>query len=250
MEKEKKEVMVKAEKPDTSVESFIAQAIAQNVPVETLERLFALREKVKAEQGSEAFTRALAAFQSTCPVIKKTKKVLNKDGTVRYMFAPLDSIIDQIRTSLSKNEISYTWDVVQKDGHMVVTCTATHVLGHSKTSTFAIPIDTEGYMTQPQKYASAQTFAKRYTLCNVLGISTGDEDDDSLSSGKEADAKSIKSKIVFRLRALGKKVDTKENTEKEVLALTQLELKPENFEEIAARLQVLIDEKNADSSIQ
>jgi hypothetical protein len=50
-----------------------------------MEKLFALREKVKAEQAREAYVESLAVFQSNCPVITKTKKVLNKDGqSVRY----------------------------------------------------------------------------------------------------------------------------------------------------------------------
>ena len=46
-------------------------------------------------------------------------------------------------------------------------------------STFKVPIDKEGYMNAPQKFASALTFAKRYAFCNAFGILTGDEDDDS-----------------------------------------------------------------------
>jgi hypothetical protein len=75
----------------------------------------------------------------------------------------------------------------------------------------------DGYMTAPQKYASAQTFAKRYALCNVLGISTGDEDTDATDVNKENTAKSDKAKIMFLLKALEK--DSKEII-KNILTLT------------------------------
>jgi hypothetical protein len=41
-------------------------------------------------------------------------------------------------------------------------------------------------MTTPQKFASALTFAKRYAFCNVLGILTGDKDDDANTAGSPA----------------------------------------------------------------
>lgn len=224
------------------VQTFISQAIAANAPIETMERLFDLRAKVKAEAAGEAFVRAIGKFQNECPVIKKTKKVLNKDGrTVRYQFAPLEDIVSQIKKPLMDNELSYSWNTKHLDGHMEVTCKVTHVLGHSETSTFEIPIDKEGFMTAPQKYASAQTFAKRYTLCNALGISTGDEDTDATDVGSERGAKSEKAKILFLLRSLGK-IITKENVSAEVKKLVQLELIEANYGEIVTRLEVLVKE--------
>lgn len=240
-----KEIVKTEEKQDTSVELFISQAIAANVPVETLEKLFALREKVKAEKAKEEYVQALLVFQSECPVIEKTKKVFNKDGqTVRYKFAPLDSIVIQIKAPLSKAKLSYRWETKQEKGSVTAVCYVTHVLGHTESSDFTVDIDTEAFMTNPQKSASALTFAKRYSLCNALGISTGDEDTDATDVGKEKDAKSTKSKIIIRLRTLGQKTTTKEEVEKAVLSLTKLELVDKNFDEIASRLQILIDEKN------
>jgi hypothetical protein len=241
---EKKEIAVK----DTSVESLISQGIEKGITVEVMEKLFTLRTKVKAEQAKEEFVRALASFQSACPVIKKTKKVLNKDGSVRYMFAPLDTAVAQIKKPLGDNELSYTWDVknekVDNTNYVTAVAKLTHALGHSETSEFKVPVDVGGFMTEPQKYAAALTFAKRYSLFNVLGISTSDDDDDSLSVKKESDAKSIKSKIMLRLRTLKKPSKTKEDVEKSVKELTGLELKEVNYAEIVGRLDVIIDQTN------
>lgn len=248
----KKNTAIKVqENPQSEVDTFIQQAISQNLPVETMERLFALRERVKAERAKEEFVRALANFQSDLPVIKKTKKVLNKDGkTVRYQYAPIDSIAEQIKKPLAKDGLSYNWTVKNASNQIEATATITHVLGHSESSSFAVPIDTEGYMTAPQKYASALTFAKRYSLCNALGISTGDEDTDATDVGKEKDAKSPKSQIVFRLRTLGEKTKTKEDIAEAVLRLSKLPLEEGNYEEICNRLQVVISERHEDATIR
>ena len=72
-----------------SVDSFIALALEKNVSIETMEKLFAMKEKYDAAQAKAAFVQALADFQHDCPKITKTKKVMNKDGrSVRYQYAP------------------------------------------------------------------------------------------------------------------------------------------------------------------
>ena len=230
---------------------YVAQAIEQKVTVENLEKILAFMKGVKAEQAKEAFVQAMSVFQDSCPVIKKTKKVLNKDGrTVRYQYAPLDSIVEQIKKPLKEAGVSYRWETKNANGEITAICTVTHILGHSESSEFAVPIDKEGFMTAPQKYASALTFAKRYSLCNALGISTGDEDTDATDVGKEKTAKSDKSKIIFLLKTLGKKAGTKEDVIDGVKDLAQLDLTKENFSEIVGRLEVLVKEKNEDTTVQ
>lgn len=251
MAKENKTGVSVQEVPKTSVDSFISQAIEKGAPVEMMERLFALHKEVAAEHARTAYTEALASFQEECPIIEKTKNVMNKDGrTVRYSYAPIDSIVSQIRKPLASNKLAYTWNVSNKEGKMEVICKVTHILGHSETSTFEIPIDQEGYMTQPQKYASAQTFAKRYTLCNALGISTGEDDTDATDVEKEPVAKSDKAKIIFLLRTLGKVAITKEEIAGEVSKLTGLALEEKNYGEIVGRLEVIVQEKNSDATVE
>lgn len=252
LEKTKTDVVVKKIKQDSSVDTFISQAISSNQPVEVMEKLFSLREKVKAEYARESFVSSLSGFQSECPIIEKTKKVMNKDGvSVRYQFAPIDSIVSQIKIPLAKYGFSYTWKVINEPGFITAVCTITHSLGHTQESEFKIPIDTEGYMTAPQKYASALTFAKRYSLLNALGISTGDEDTDATDVNKEKTPKSTKSKIMFLLKSLGLDLKTKETIEKKVKELTSLELVEDNYGEIVERLEIVVKERqeNDNSSV-
>lgn len=256
-EKEKKEkVQSVVVKESVAVDGFISEAIQKNLPVETMERLFALREKVNAEAAKAAFVTALANFQSVCPVIEKKKKVMNKDGSsVRYQYAPLDVITQQIKKPLSENGLSYTWKVENEMGgvdektkknlvgYITAKAIITHVMGHSEVSEFKVPTDPDAYMTAPQIYASALTFAKRYSLCNALGISTSEEDTDAVDVNKEKDAKSPKAKIIILLRKLGVGNTTKEEIERNVSQLAQLSLEPQNYDEIVGRLEILVKEK-------
>jgi|SRR3990167_1875637 len=235
-----KELTVKS---TNEVSGFIEQAIKQNLPVETMEKLFALHEKVKAGQAKEAFTHAMAEFQKAIPVIEKTKQVKNKDGTLRYQYAPLEVIIKQIKTPLADNGLSFTWEVENKEGFIKAFAKVTHIFGHSEVSSFEVPIDKGGFMTSPQQFASALTFAKRYALCNVLGLSTSEEDTDATDVNKEKTAKSVKARIVFLLRQLKEKVGTKAECEEAVTRLTQLALVESNHSEIVARLNIITSEK-------
>lgn len=173
---EPKLLPVQQERESSSVESFISKAIEQNLPVETMERLLAMRKDLKAEHAKEAFIASMAKFQSECPVITKDTIVKDKYGKERYRYAALDSIVKQVKEPLGRNGFSYTIDVKNADSVITAMCKITHILGHSEVSSFEAPIDKDAYMSAPQKYGAASTFAKRYAFQNALGILTGDED--------------------------------------------------------------------------
>lgn len=235
-----------------SVETFISQALASNASIETMERLYALYEKEKKDRAKSAFMHALAQFQAECPVLKKDKKVLNKGGVgVRYMYATLGSAITQIAKPLTKAQLSYRWETVQEDSKVKAICYVTHVLGHTESSDFTVPVDPEAFMTAPQKFASALTFAKRYALFDALGIVTGDEDTDATDVGKEPEAKSNKSKIMFLLKELGEKTTDKTEIAVEVERLTGLKLEEKNYTAIVKKLEAKVIAKNhEDPTIQ
>ena len=227
-----------------SMVRFIQEAITNKLPVETMEKLFTLYKEINQEKAKEAFVKALANFQNTIPVIKKTKKVMNKDGrTVRYMYAPIDSVIEQIKEPLAENGFSYTWDSTREDKHIKVTCKLVHVAGHSEKSSFDIPIVESQFMSSPQAYATAQSYAKRYTLLNVLGISTADEDTDAIDTDDVKEALSQKARIMKKLQAMGYATDTREQIENATFEETKLKLIPSNYEKIIQKLQDILNQK-------
>lgn len=180
---------------DNSIEGFISAAIQQQLPIETIKEFLAMRKELKADQAKEAFTIAMAQFQKDCPVIAKTKEVWNKEKTaVTYRYAPIDSIILQVKSTLAANNLAYDFSEVRsEDGKSVtVTCTITHSMGHTKSSSFTVEIGNESYMSDSQKYGARNTFAKRYAFMNVLGIATGDEDTDAKEILSPEDKKQAK----------------------------------------------------------
>jgi len=181
---ESKEVMPKAEMQVATVnpEMLIAKAIENNLSVESLEKLLAMRKELKEEWSREQYYQALSQFQKVCPVIKKEAKVnfTSKSGkNTRYNYATLDSIVSQVRDILEQYGFSYTIKTKQSEKEVTAICESHHISGHSEITEFSIPIDYEAYMNAAQKVASALTYAKRYVFCNAYGIMTGDEDDDA-----------------------------------------------------------------------
>jgi hypothetical protein len=164
------------------VETLIAQAIDKNVPVETMERLLVMRRELKAEFAKEAFDKAMSEFQAGCPTIGKTKCVYTKAGNKAYSYAPLESIVAQVKGLLKDHGFSYTVQTETKEGMVKVTCIAKHKYGHTEPSSVEVPLGNKtDIMSQTQVVAAALTFAKRYAFCNAFGILTGDEDTDASS---------------------------------------------------------------------
>lgn len=164
------------------VQSLIEKSIDSKSAVEVLERLMALRNQVKAENAKEAYDRALAAFQSECPIIVKRKAGYGNN----YRYAPLDSIVGQVKELLKAHGFAFKINATVTEGWVEAVCVVKHEAGHSEESPFKCPIDNnqKNLMTTPQRYGGAMTFAKRYAFANAFGILTADEDKDAAPAVK------------------------------------------------------------------
>ena len=178
--------LVKHENNITTVdpELLLLKAIEKGLPVETMEKLLVMRRELRAEAAKDDYFIALSKFQKICPVIIKGRDVYDKDGKLRYRFAPLDVIIDQVKDALEICGFSYIIKTQQTETTVKAICEAHHISGHSESTDFTVPIDPKAYMNAAQKVASALTYSKRYAFCDAFGILTGDEDIDGNGSDK------------------------------------------------------------------
>ena len=153
----------------------------------------ALRKEMLAEEAKKAFNSAMAAFQSECPVIKKTKGVKTKTGAVAYKYAPIESVVVQVKELIEKHGFRYTTTMQLNEGRVKAFCRVVHTLGHEEISEMEVPLGNKtDIMSQSQVVAAASTFAKRYAFLNAFGIMTGDEDNDT--ADKRGDAPTAPSK--------------------------------------------------------
>lgn len=167
---------------DMNPQNLIMSAVQSGASIDVLERLLSMRDRIVKEQAEIAFRESMSLFQEECPVIAKKKEVKNKDKTTtRYKYAPLDDIIKTVQPIITKHGFSYkieTKNIDEPFKGIESTVIISHVMGHSESTCFSVPIDSNEYMTEPQRYLSSQTFTKRVAFCNGFGIITGDTDDD------------------------------------------------------------------------
>jgi len=226
-----------------NAEALISQAIEKELPIDTMERLLAMRRELKVEAAREEFFSALSVFQSACPEIPKTKTVMNKDRkTVRYKYAPLDTILATAKMPLKENGFSYTVKTEQDSDSVTAICRLHHIAGHTEETQLTVPIDKDAYMSAPQQIAAALTYAKRYAFCDATGIMTADEDSDAVPEEKPQQKPDNRKKLIDEIAAETKK----HNFPEAELAYYREEIKHTN----TADLPRLLDEiKKAGASL-
>jgi hypothetical protein len=188
------------------VTSLVQMAIDKGVPVDILERLVALKERVEERDARKAYFDAVANFQDQCGEIRKSKTaeiVTQNGGRYSYTYAPLEEITRTIRPHLRALGLSYSWDV-HSDGDKVLTiaCVLRHVDGHSERALFPVPIDTTAKMSGAQKNGAALTYGKRQSLLSVLGLTTADTDIDGIQGVSKDEIEKISDKQVADLSDL------------------------------------------------
>lgn len=169
--------------------ALLTTAIQSGLSIEHLERLLAMQEKWEAKEARKSFFNALSNFQMGVPEIKKSKKVSfehrNQQGKTEYYYATLADIAHSIREPLSRNGLSYRWEIDDQPEKITVTCIITHADGHEEKTTMVGQSDNSGNKNVIQQRASTVTYLQRYTLIGALGISSADMDNDG-QSGKQA----------------------------------------------------------------
>lgn len=166
----------KTESSDIEVVDLIRVAVEKGMDIE---RLLELRERIKKEKAQEEFSKAFSRFQSELPEVIKDKKVLNKDGTIRYQYASLDTILNIIKPFLAKHNLSITFKTQTNNDSITVICIVRHILGHAEETSFTLPIDDSPHISKIQRFGSTLTYARRYALSLALGILSTDEDNDA-----------------------------------------------------------------------
>lgn len=158
--------------------------------VSVVKELVALQERMEARAAEKAFARAFNALQAEMPSVIAKKPVMNsaeKGGGVRYVFAPFEDIMEQVRPFLLKHGFTVSFSMQANDGRVTIACTLMHVDGHSKTNASSVRIGKgPPGSTETQADGAASTYAKRFALCDALNIVIEKDND-----GTPEDAKNL-----------------------------------------------------------
>jgi hypothetical protein len=158
--------------------AIIEKAIAGNADLDKLEKLLELQERWERNEAKKAYVKAMADFKANAPEIEKDKPVSYGPGKASYNYASLANVTKKVSSELSKHGLSASWSTTQKDKDVCVSCTITHIQGHSETTSLSAAPDTSGSKNSIQAIGSTISYLERYTLLAMLGIATHDQDND------------------------------------------------------------------------
>lgn len=143
--------------------------------MDKLDKMLDMQERILNRNAKQAFTADLAAMQSELPLVGKAGEGHNK-----AKYAKLEDINEAIRPTLQKYGFAVTFRVKQTDKLLTVIAILSHRLGHSEDTDLMLPLDASGSKNAVQAVGSTISYGKRYALCALLNISTGDDTDGNL----------------------------------------------------------------------
>jgi hypothetical protein len=160
---------------DTSPAAMLALAVQQGTPVADLQALMDLKERWEAGEAKKAFVVAMARFKKNVPALPRSSDVAYKD--VKFSFCPLDKMCAILDPALAACGLSYNWTQSQAEGLITVTCTLTHKLGHSESTSLTASADNSGGKNGIQGIGSTNSYLQRYTLRAITGTAEAGDDD-------------------------------------------------------------------------
>lgn len=147
-------------------------AVEKGADLDQLQKLMDLHERWEANEARKAYVQALSDFKADPPAIFKTK-----DGAFGK-YPDLSKAVAAIAPALSRHGLSHGWSYGQEGEQIRVTCTLTHVMGHSDSVTLQAGPDKSGAKNPIQSVASTVSYLERYTLFGITGLAADDMDDD------------------------------------------------------------------------
>lgn len=159
-------------------------ALDPSADIDKLERLLVMQERILSRDAMIAFNSDMAAMQAELPTVVEDGK-----GHNNAKYATLEQINKTIRPALQRYGFAVTFKTTQEQGVVHITAVLSHRQGHCQESTITVPNDTSGNKNTVQAIGSSVSYGKRYAMCALLNISTGDDD------GEAADVSELVSAI-------------------------------------------------------
>jgi hypothetical protein len=148
-------------------------ALDPKCDMEKLERLMALQERMEAKSALEAFNASFAEMQCEMPSVEKR----TENTHTKKMYADLDDINYAVRPVMAKFGFGVSFKIVNQANGVSITGILMHKAGHREETTMILPLDTGAGRSAVQSVGSTTTYGKRYVMCALLNITSGDDND-------------------------------------------------------------------------
>lgn len=156
---------------------------------------------------SESITNLATALAKAQSLIKPAIYDSNNPH-FRSRYASLTSVMEACRDALSANQIAVIQDAEVNDKTVTVTTMLLHASGEFISSSLSMPFA----QATPQAIGSSLTYAKRYSLSSLVGI-TSDEDDDGEAGSNSPKSQGFKDVQVTPAKEQTKPATTSNTTE-------------------------------------
>lgn len=184
IEQQSNQSMQIAPSQDTSIMAVISRAAADpTCDIEKMERLLAMHERMQAKTAEQAFNAAMAQMQCEIPTVGET----GLNSHTKNAYATLDDINVVLKPIMQRHGFAVTFKVDHQSNGISVTGILMHSAGHREQTTLLLPVDIGSGRNAVQAVGSSTTYGKRYVMCALLNITTGDTRDDD-GAGATSDA--------------------------------------------------------------
>jgi hypothetical protein len=175
------------------------ERVARDVsfPIDRLEKMMEMHERVTLRNAEASWNEAMAAAQSEISVVGFDSN--NPQTRSRYAsYASMDAVVRPIYTKYGF-ALTFGTDSAQRVDDVTITCTVSKG-GYSKHYSISMPADGKGargneVMTRTHATGSAVTYGRRYLLSMIFNIACGEVDDDGNLAGKYQTARARNSDI-------------------------------------------------------
>lgn len=158
-----------------------------SIPIDRLEQMLAMKERMEdraredqEREAKKAFFAAMSACQSEIPVVAKKRRNIHTNSN----YADLAAIEEHAMPIIHKHgfAVSFQPDGYNEKGELRILWEISHSEGHARNGVGEIPVDGAGSQgkvnkTGTQAFGSTATYGRRYLLCMLFNISTGDDND-------------------------------------------------------------------------
>lgn len=148
-------------------------ALDPRCDMDKLERLISLQDRMEAKTALEAFNASFAEMQCEMPSVEKR----TENTHTKKMYADLDDINYAVRPIMAKFGFGVSFKIVNQAAGVSVTGILMHKAGHREETTMILPLDTGPGRSAVQSVGSTTTYGKRYVMCALLNITSGDDND-------------------------------------------------------------------------
>ena len=181
-------------------------ALDPKIPLDRLEKMLDMKERLEDRareaadrEAQRAYHVAMAACQANIPVVVKNKA--NNHTSSRY--ADLAAIEAQAMPIIHAHGFSVSFQPggANKTGDHIILWEIGHSGGFTRSGSAVIPLDGTGMKdgtnkTDTQAFGSTMSYGRRYLLCMLFNISTGDDTDGN--AAKRPDTISADQFIILR----------------------------------------------------